>query len=62
MMSVSISATSAESATAISSLLLTSASQGSLSLVLTSFYTFELVCSEGAWRIKKLFEGCDVPF
>jgi hypothetical protein len=62
MMSVSVSATSAEKATAISSLLLTSASQGSLSLVLTSFYTFELVCSKGAWRIKKLFEGCDVPF
>jgi hypothetical protein len=62
MMSVSLSVSSPESATAISSLLLTSATHGSLSLVLTSFYTFELVCSNGVWRIKRLFEGCDVPF
>ena len=61
MMSVSVTPKNETQATALSSLLLTSASSSTLSVVLTSFYQFELERSQGVWRISSLFEGCDVP-
>jgi hypothetical protein len=62
MMSVSILHQEPESAKAVSSLLLTSASSETLSVVLTSFYRFELAKSDGIWRISELFEGCDLQY
>jgi hypothetical protein len=62
MMSVSVTLKNETQASALSSLLLTSAKSSTLSLVLTSFYQFELERSRGIWRISSLFEGCDVPF
>lgn len=62
MTSVLIQDQSPSHASAICSLLLTSAQAATLSVVLTSFYRFALVKSSGVWQINELFEGCDVPF
>lgn len=53
---------SSERAEVIVSLALTSASAAKLSIVLTSFYRFEVVREEEIWRIAHLFEGFDVDF
>lgn len=51
-----------ETAQVLVSLALTSASEGKLSIVLTSFYRLEVVKVEQRWRIAHLFEGFDVDF
>lgn len=62
MMSVSVTIEEDDRAIALSSLLLTSASEGIMEIVLTSFYRFELERVGEVWRISSLFEGCDVTF
>jgi hypothetical protein len=49
-------------ADALAYLVLTSATGTSLTIVLTSFYRMRLVNQAGTWRIRHLFEGCDVAF
>ena len=62
MTSVSVAVESDHRAVVHSSLLLTSANNGSLAIVLTSFYRFKLERAADIWRISSLFEGCDVAF
>lgn len=62
MMSVLVSLDGPDAASALASLALTAAQEKRVAVVLTSFYQFELVRLEGAWRIASLFEGFDAGF
>jgi hypothetical protein len=63
MMSMTVDGLTERHATAVTSLLLLSATaMPSLSVALTSFYRFGMVRRDGLWLITSLFEGCDAPF
>jgi len=53
---------SAQEASTLSYLLLTTASSGRVSVATTGFYRLALVREGGGWQIAQMFAGFDAPF